>query len=191
MKNSWKCWGFVLFSCWQLWFPEKIVEFCQNQISGQKFDFSNSVFYIIDTQCQCPPQYVFGKEGRITLEKMWSKVSKAYALQATRRDILVHDPSFTQFRTLSELFPDGSTCFSLAHSHYGCEATVLKIDKEHRGRVQVSLIEPTVLFIFISYCTKDILSAFFFLRSHLLMRLLEWKSKWKTNTFLAIERPKS
>ena len=91
-------------------------------------------------------KYVFGQEGRITLEKMWSKVSKAYALQATRRDILVHDPSFTQFRTLHELFPDGSTCFSLAHSHYGCEATVLKIDKEHRGRVQVSLIEPTVNF---------------------------------------------
>ena len=23
MKNSWKCWGFAHFSCWQLWFPEK------------------------------------------------------------------------------------------------------------------------------------------------------------------------
>ena len=42
-KYSWKCWGFALFSCWQLWFPEKIVKFCQNWIFGQKFDFSNSV----------------------------------------------------------------------------------------------------------------------------------------------------
>ena len=23
VKNSWKCWGFALFSCWQLWFHEK------------------------------------------------------------------------------------------------------------------------------------------------------------------------
>ena len=23
LQNSWKCWGFVLFSCWQLWFHEK------------------------------------------------------------------------------------------------------------------------------------------------------------------------
>ena len=43
MKISWKFWGFVLFSCWQLWFPEKIVKFCQNWIFGQNFDFSNSV----------------------------------------------------------------------------------------------------------------------------------------------------
>ena len=75
MKNSWKCCGFGLFSCWQLWFheknclkkfwwktrenvggfaifycwhswfPEIIVKFCQNWIFGQKFDFSNSVLY--------------------------------------------------------------------------------------------------------------------------------------------------
>ena len=43
VKNSWKCWGFALFSCWQLWFPEKIAKFCHNWIVGPKFDFSNSV----------------------------------------------------------------------------------------------------------------------------------------------------
>ena len=55
MKNSWKCFGFGLFSCWQLWFQEKngqkklgeklvkMLGFCQNWIFGQKFDFSNSV----------------------------------------------------------------------------------------------------------------------------------------------------
>ena len=44
VKNSWKCWGFALFSYWQLWFHEKIVKFYQNWIFGQKFDFSNSVW---------------------------------------------------------------------------------------------------------------------------------------------------
>ena len=51
VKNSWKCCGFGLFSCWQLWFHEKnlgeklvkMLGFCQNWIFGQKFDFSNSV----------------------------------------------------------------------------------------------------------------------------------------------------
>ena len=58
VKNSWKCCGFGLFSCWQLWFHEKncqknlseklvkMLGFCQNWIFGQKFDFSNSVSYI-------------------------------------------------------------------------------------------------------------------------------------------------
>ena len=51
VKNSWKCCGFGLFSCWQLWFHEKNCQtilgeklvkrlgFCQNWIFGQKFDF--------------------------------------------------------------------------------------------------------------------------------------------------------
>ena len=56
LKNSWKCCGFGLFSCWPLWFHEKncqkilgeklvkMLGFCRNLIFGQKFDFSNSVY---------------------------------------------------------------------------------------------------------------------------------------------------
>ena len=59
VENSWNCCGFGLFICWQLWFHKKIVKkylgdklvkmlgFCQNWISGQKIDFSNSVIYYI------------------------------------------------------------------------------------------------------------------------------------------------
>ena len=39
MKNSWKCWGFAHVSCWQLWFPEKIVKFCQNWILDKNLTF--------------------------------------------------------------------------------------------------------------------------------------------------------
>ena len=54
---GWKCCGFGLFSCWQLWFHkkncqknfgEKLVKmlgFCQNWIFGQNFDFYNSVIW--------------------------------------------------------------------------------------------------------------------------------------------------
>ena len=85
-----------------------------------------------------------GKVGKITLEKIWSKTTQSFSLQTTRKDILTHDSSFTQYRTLPELYPDGSTCFVMAYSHYGCQAEVITIDKEHRGRIQLSVIEPTV-----------------------------------------------
>ena len=89
-------------------------------------------------------KYVCGKVGKITLEKIWSKTTQNFSLQTTRKDILTHDSSFTQYRTLPELYPDGSTCFVMAYSHYGCQAEVITIDKEHRGRIQLSVIEPTV-----------------------------------------------
>ena len=63
VKNSRKCCGFGLFSCWQLSFHEKnchknlgeklvkMLGFWQNRIFGQKFDFSNSVLKELRTQC--------------------------------------------------------------------------------------------------------------------------------------------
>ena len=92
-----------------------------------------------------------GKVGKITLEKIWSKTTQSFSLQTTRKDILTHDSSFTQYRTLPELYPDGSTCFVMAYSHYGCQAEVITIDKEHRGRIQLSVIEPTVGIFFFCY----------------------------------------
>ncbi len=56
----------------------------------------------------------------------------------------MHDPSFTQYRTLPELYPEGSTCFMIGQPYYGCQGTVLKIDKEHKGRVQLNITEPKV-----------------------------------------------
>ena len=73
----------------------------------------------------------------------WSKISQPFALQTTRKDILVHDPSFTQYRTLSELFPNDSTCFLLGNmAQYGCQGSVMQIAPEHRGRIQMNFIEP-------------------------------------------------
>ena len=58
-KNSWKCCGFGLLGCWQLWFHEKncqknlgeklvkMLGFCQNWIFWTKFDFLISVFIIL------------------------------------------------------------------------------------------------------------------------------------------------
>lgn len=89
-------------------------------------------------------QYVCGAKGKITLEKQWSRIQQPFALQTIRKDILVHDPTFTQYRTLEQLFPVGSTCFMLGHPNYGCQAEVLQVAAQHRGRVQLNLIEPKV-----------------------------------------------
>ena len=78
-------------------------------------------------------KYICGQKGKITLEKQWSKTAQPYALQTTRKDILVMDPSFTQYRTLPELFPAGSACFMLGPTQYGCQGTVVQIAPEHKG----------------------------------------------------------
>jgi 5'-3' exoribonuclease 1 len=79
------------------------------------------------------------------LEKQWSKIAQPFALQATRKDILVHDPSFTQYRTLPELFPVGSICFMLGHPNYGAQGTIVDISAEQKGRITLSFLETKVL----------------------------------------------
>ena len=60
-------------------------------------------------------------------------------MHTTKKDILVHDPSFTQYRTLGELFPPESTCFMLSEPAYGCQGSVIKISPQHKGRIQINL----------------------------------------------------
>ena len=87
-------------------------------------------------------KYICGQKGKITLEKQWSKIPQPFALQTTRKDILVHDTSFTQYRTLPELFPTGSACFMLGPTQYGCQGSVVQIAPEHKGRIQLHFMEP-------------------------------------------------
>ena len=52
VKNSWKCCGFGLFSCWQLWCHEKI---CQ-----KKFEWKNSWNFL---------------DKKLTFRIVWNKIS--------------------------------------------------------------------------------------------------------------------
>ena len=56
---------------------------------------------IVHASAMTGRKYICGNKGRITLEKQWSRLSQPYALQTTRKDILVHDPSFTQYRQVN------------------------------------------------------------------------------------------
>jgi len=91
---------------------------------------------------------VVGHSGKITLEKQWSRTPQSYALQVIKKDILVHDPGFAQYRTVEELFPEGSSAFMLGHPLYGRRGLVLTAGNPgHRGRIQLrfeDLEEPDI-----------------------------------------------
>ncbi|XP_067006470.2 5'-3' exoribonuclease 1 [Anabrus simplex] len=94
-------------------------------------------------------KYVFGKNGKITLEKQWNSQTNTYVLQATVKDITTHDSSFVQFKMLSDVFPPKSICFLLAHPHYGSMGEVMESNKGYArsGRVKVNMtvtMEPPV-----------------------------------------------
>merc|ERR1719410_347709 len=83
-------------------------------------------------------KYVMGaSKGRITLEKQWHNLSQPYALQAIVKDILVEDAGLKAYSTVEELFPTGTTAFMLGQPHYGAQGEVIKIDPEHKGRIQL------------------------------------------------------
>ena len=59
------------------------------------------------------------------------------ALQAIVKDILVEDKQFKIYSTVEELFPPNTTVFMLGQPHYGAQGQVIKIDPEHKGRIQL------------------------------------------------------
>jgi len=83
-------------------------------------------------------KFVMGSDkSRITLEKQWHNISQPYALQAIVKDILVEDKQFRMYSTVEELFPPNTTAFMLGQPHYGAQGQVIKIDPEHKGRIQL------------------------------------------------------
>lgn len=82
-------------------------------------------------------KYGFTQSSRVTLEKQWSPIASAYALQATVKDIKVNDATLNQFLTLSQVFPNNSTCFMLGQPGYGFEGRVLSTEKSCKGKVRI------------------------------------------------------
>eukprot|EP00092_Neocalanus_flemingeri_P006262 GFUD01006736.1.p1 GENE.GFUD01006736.1~~GFUD01006736.1.p1 ORF type:complete len:1636 (+),score=540.21 GFUD01006736.1:158-5065(+) len=83
-------------------------------------------------------KFVVGADkGRITLEKQWHNIHQPYALQAIVKDIMVEDKQYKMYSTVEELFPQHTTAFMLGQPHYGAQGQVIKIDPEHKGRIQL------------------------------------------------------
>lgn len=69
-------------------------------------------------------RYVAVRDGMMTLEKEWSKVTQGYALQMVVQDIGVHDPGYKAHITPQEYFPKRTKIFMLGQPHYGCMGEV-------------------------------------------------------------------
>ncbi|XP_062594329.1 5'-3' exoribonuclease 1-like [Saccostrea cucullata] len=83
--------------------------------------------------------YVCGSHGVITLKKQFAQNPVPFVYQATVKDLSVHDPSFCQFRTLSEMFPVGEVAFMLGWPHYGCQGEVLDVEEGESPRVRINV----------------------------------------------------
>ncbi|XP_064610977.1 5'-3' exoribonuclease 1-like [Liolophura sinensis] len=84
-------------------------------------------------------KYVCTNYGQVTLEKQWATWPVAFALQACVKNISVHDPSYTQFTSLEELYAPSTPVFMLGFPHYGCQGEVLDVDSKMDGRIRVSV----------------------------------------------------
>lgn len=118
-------------------------------------------------------KYICGSRGNITLEKQWSPHSFPYALQATVKDIAVHDSSFMQYRTLDELFPVETKVFMLGSPHYGCMGEVSHlIIMFSKSRAVYLTHMPWIIFVYIKKGTVDEDDVIF----HLVMNGFSWEN---------------
>lgn len=69
-------------------------------------------------------RYVAARDGLMSLEKEWSKVTQGYALQMVVQDIGVYDPGYKLHITPQDYFPERTKIFMLGQPHYGCMGEV-------------------------------------------------------------------
>ena len=69
-------------------------------------------------------KYIFGPQGKLTLQKVWSDLLSTYASHCVLKDITAHDGTFVQYSNSTEIFKPKSICFMLGHPHYGAMGEV-------------------------------------------------------------------
>jgi len=117
---------------------QKMCGYIKNQSSGRYGVVVGEVTILVHALPMSGRKFVMGADkSRITLEKQWHNISQPYALQAIVKDILVEDKQFRMYTTVEELFPPNTTAFMLGQPHYGAQGQVIKIDPEHKGRIQL------------------------------------------------------
>lgn len=98
------------------------------------------VLVLVNVRRVIGQRYIFTSTGRIELEKMFYTDDAYYPLQLIIDNIKVYSSEHKQFSTLDELFPEGSTCFTLTKDeHYGCKGFVVKNPEKPEGKVTVNL----------------------------------------------------
>lgn len=70
-------------------------------------------------------EYIYGKEGKMTLSKTWGNIEVVYPLQAVVKDITIHNPKFVLFKQVEDIFCVGATIFMLRNPFYGSKGHVV------------------------------------------------------------------
>lgn len=81
--------------------------------------------YLVHVNVMTGRDYVYGAQGKMTLNKSYSSIIMPYAYQAIVKDIRVHNPSFVQFTNATEVFTKGSNIYLMSTPYYGSEGVVM------------------------------------------------------------------
>lgn len=82
-------------------------------------------------------EYLNTGDGRLTLNKNWSKIPTAVAPITALYEIRVHEKALQQFKSVEEVFTKDSVVFMMNKGFYGCKATILESNNKparFRGR---------------------------------------------------------
>lgn len=69
-------------------------------------------------------KYTIASNVEINLDKQFSPVISSFPLQGVVLNIEAYDEAYFTFKEVTEIFPTGSTCFSLTNPSYGSQGTV-------------------------------------------------------------------
>lgn len=76
----------------------------------------------------------------MNLMRQFTHEISIYPLQAVVLDARTHDSSNSMFRDVEQVFPEGSTCFTLANPYYGSQGKILNSSETLKiGRISVSI----------------------------------------------------
>ncbi|XP_069753461.1 5'-3' exoribonuclease 1 isoform X2 [Narcine bancroftii] len=103
----------------------------------------NETSVLVYAQLLTGHRYVFGQNGKVILEKEWSKQILPFAHQTTVMNLKSFDSSFSLFHTLDELFPPRINVFMMGTPYYGCMGEVQdSSDVIKDGRIRVVFNVP-------------------------------------------------
>ncbi|XP_063074870.1 5'-3' exoribonuclease 1 isoform X2 [Engraulis encrasicolus] len=113
------------------------------QFSKSKGVMINETEVVLYTQLLTGRKYTPTPDGKVHLEKQWSKQILPHAYQTVVKDIKAFDSSTTRFKTLEELYPPGITVFMVGNPYYGAMGEVQdSSDVINEGRVRVVFTIP-------------------------------------------------
>lgn len=99
------------------------------------------VEYLVCVQPLVERKYVFGEQGKMTLQKVWSDVRVFYPLQTIVRDIKMHTAEMAEQTHVRDVFRKNTRVFMISTLYYGSSGIVVDPSLvETSGRIMVQLI---------------------------------------------------